>query len=158
LAAAFEGGANVAPSALTPISTWWSLVPLLPCQVRHGRRLGGVSRSLRSTRSTDVGKAPYEELIKLIIVHYQFRHIPVLPSSFFMQDHIICLWYSVISLGTRRRDSGETTNVSRACGAPLPRRTLSNQHCDGGVRVGGGRAWRSLHVDNRTRSKANPEG
>jgi hypothetical protein len=35
-AAAPEGGALGGPSALTPTSSWWALVPLWPCHAWHG--------------------------------------------------------------------------------------------------------------------------
>jgi hypothetical protein len=39
-----KGGALAGTSALTPTSSRWALVVMLPCQASHGRGLGGVSR------------------------------------------------------------------------------------------------------------------
>jgi hypothetical protein len=36
------GGALACPSALNPTSSWWAVVTIQPCQVRHGWGLGEV--------------------------------------------------------------------------------------------------------------------
>jgi hypothetical protein len=48
------------PSALTPISSRWTMVTILPCQAWHGRGQGGLSRQLQSPTSR-CPKQPYTE-------------------------------------------------------------------------------------------------
>jgi hypothetical protein len=43
VAASLEGGALVSPPALTPSSSWWALVTILPCHAWIGRGLGGAN-------------------------------------------------------------------------------------------------------------------
>jgi hypothetical protein len=54
---------------VTPTSSWWVLVIMLPCLALHGRGLGGVSGQLRSAGSATVGKAMYRGLLKRRYVH-----------------------------------------------------------------------------------------